>query len=78
MIDWHVVRVQCSVCLRQSHAAHELHSDAIHRPGHSSGQLTAVFVLRLNVPNVFALIPQFTIWRSNKERTLYDSDLFFQ
>ena len=27
-------------------------------PGHSSGRLAAVFVLRLNVPNVFALIPQ--------------------
>ena len=76
MIVWHVVRVQCSVCLRQSHAAHELHSDAIHRPGHSSGRLAAVFVLRLNVPNVFALIPQFTILRSNKERALYDSNLF--
>ena len=29
--------------------------------------------LRLNVPNVFALIPQFTIFCSNKERALYDS-----
>ena len=64
------------MCLRQNHAAHELHSDAIHRPGHSSGQLAAVFVLRLNVPNVFALIPQFIILRSNKERALYDSNLF--
>ena len=36
--------------------------------GHSSGLLAAVFVLPLNVPNVFALIPQFTTLRSNKER----------
>ena len=61
MIDWHVVRVQCAVCLRQSHDADELHSYAVHRPGHSSRQLAPVFVMRLNVPNVFALIPQFTI-----------------
>ena len=60
----------------RSHAAQELHSDAIHRLGHSSGQLAAVFVLRLNVPDVFALIPQFTILRSNKERALYDSNFF--
>ena len=65
-----------TLCLRQSHAAHKLHSDAIHRPGHSSGRLASVFVLRLNVPNVFALIPKFTILRSNKERALYDSNLF--
>ena len=42
-------------------------------PGHSSGRLAAVFALRLNVTNVFALLPQFTILRSNKERALYDS-----
>ena len=75
MIVWHIVRAQCSVRLRQSHAAHELHSDTIHRLGHSSGRLAAVFVLRLNVPNVFALIPQFVILRGNKERALYDSNL---
>ena len=45
-------------------------------PGHSSGRLGAVFVLRLNVPNAFALIPQFTILRYNKERALYNSNFF--
>ena len=39
-------------------------------PDHSFGWLTAVFVLRLNVPNILALLPQFTILRSNKERVL--------
>ena len=73
MIVWHVVCVQCSLCLRQSHAAHKLHSYAVHRPGHLSGQLAALFVLRLNVQDVFALIPQFTILHSNKECALYDS-----
>ena len=76
MIDWHIVRVHRFVCLRQSHAAHELHRDAIHGPGHSSGRLAAVFVLRLNVPHVFALIPQFTMLRSKKERALDDSIFF--
>ena len=40
------------------------------------GRLAAFFVLRLNVPNFFALIPQFTIFRSNKERALYESNFF--
>ena len=42
-------------------------------PGNSSGRLAAVFVLRPNVLNVFALIPQFTNLRSNKECTFYNS-----
>ena len=33
-------------------------------PGYSFGRLVAVFVLHLNVPNVFVPIPQFTILRS--------------
>ena len=45
-------------------------------PGQSSGRLAAVFVLRLNVPHVFALIPQFTILHSKKERALCDSVFF--
>ena len=76
MIVWHVVCVQCSVCLRQSHAAHELHSYIVNCLGHSSGRLVAVFVLRLNMPNVFALIPQFSVLSSNKERALYDNNFF--
>ena len=62
--------------LLQSHAAQDLHRYTVHRPGRSSGRLAAVFDLRLNVPNVSALIPQFTILHSNKERALYDSRFF--